>query len=55
MSHGQTVTIFPDNQEVTSQRAAEILGMLRPFFIKQIESGLMAHHRIGNPAPRLSL
>lgn len=48
MSHGQTVTLIPDNQAITTQRAADILGMSRPFFIKQLESGLMAHHRIGN-------
>jgi excisionase family DNA binding protein len=48
MSHGQTVTLIPDNQAITTQRAADILGMSRPFFIKQLESGIMAHHRIGN-------
>jgi excisionase family DNA binding protein len=48
MSHGQTVTLIPDNQAITTQRAADILGMSRPFFIKQLESGMMAHHRIGN-------
>ena len=48
MSHGQAVTLIPDNQAVTTQRAADILGMSRPFFIKQLESGLMAHHRVGN-------
>ena len=48
MSHGQTITLVPDNQVVTTQRAADILGMSRPFFIKQLEAGLMAHHRVGN-------
>ena len=48
MSHGQTVTLIPDDQAITTQRAANILGMSRPFFIKQLESGIMAHHRIGN-------
>ncbi len=48
MSNGQTVTLIPDNQAITTQRAADILGMSRPFFIKQLESGLMAHHRVGN-------
>jgi len=48
MSHGQTITLVPDNQVITTQRAADILGMSRPFFIKQLESGLMAHHRVGN-------
>src|SRR6202021_2063468 len=48
MSHGQTVTLIPDNQAITTQRAADIRGMSRPFFVKQLESGIMAHHRIGN-------
>src|ERR1039458_1148752 len=41
MSRGQTVTLIPNNQAITTQRAADILGMSRPFFIKQLESGLM--------------
>jgi excisionase family DNA binding protein len=48
MSHGQAITLVPDNQATSTQRAAEILGMSRPFFIKQLEGGLMAHHRVGN-------
>ena len=48
MSHGQTITLVPDNEVITTQRAADILGMSRPFFIKQLEGGLMAHHRVGN-------
>jgi len=48
MSHGQAVTLVPDNQAITTQRAADILGMSRPFFIKQLEAGLMGHHRVGN-------
>ena|SRR5450631_2104041 len=48
MSQGQAVTLVPDNQAITTQRAADILGMSRPFFIKQLEGGLMAHHRVGN-------
>ena len=48
MSHGQAITLVPDNQAITTQRAANILGMSRPFFIKLLEGGLMAHHRIGN-------
>ena len=48
MSHGQAITLVPDNQAITTQCAADILGMSRPFFIKQLEAGLMAHHRVGN-------
>jgi excisionase family DNA binding protein len=48
MSHGQSVTLVPDNQVITTQRAADILGMSRPFFIGLLDTGLMAHHRVGN-------
>ena len=48
MVHGQAVTLIPDNQAVTTQRAADLLGMSRPFFVKLLETGAMAYHRIGN-------
>jgi excisionase family DNA binding protein len=48
MSHGQAITLVPDNQVVTTQRAADTLGMSRPHFIKLLESGTMAHYRVGN-------
>jgi len=48
MADGKAVTLIPDNQVVTTQRAADILGMSRPFFIKLLETGVMAHHRVGN-------
>jgi excisionase family DNA binding protein len=48
MADGKAVTLIPDNQVVTTQRAADILGMSRPFFIKLLGTGAMAHHRVGN-------
>ena len=48
MSDGQGITLVPDNQVVTTQRAADTLGMSRPFFVKLLETGVMAHHRVGN-------
>jgi excisionase family DNA binding protein len=48
MAQGKSVTLLTDNQVVTTQRAADLLGMSRPFFIKLLESGAMAHHRVGN-------
>jgi excisionase family DNA binding protein len=48
MALGQAVTLLPDRQVLTTQRAADILGVSRPFFVKLLESGVMAHHRVGN-------
>ena len=45
---GKSVTLLPDNHVVSTQRAADLLGMSRPFFIKLLETGAMAHHRVGN-------
>ncbi len=45
MARGQAVTLVPDNQAVTTQRAADILGMSRPFFVKLLETGVMPFHR----------
>ncbi len=40
--------LVPANQVVATQRAADLFGMSRPFFIKLLETGAMAHHRVGN-------
>src|SRR5258708_33947084 len=48
MAEGKSVTLVPDNQVVTTQRAADLLGMSRPFFIKLLENDAMAHHPVGN-------
>jgi excisionase family DNA binding protein len=47
MARGQAVTLVPDNQAVTTERAADILGMSRPFFVKLLETGVMPFHRVG--------
>ena len=48
LAEGKSVTLLPDNQVVTTQRAADLLGMSRPFFVKLLETGAMAHHKVGN-------
>ena len=48
MLKGQAVSILPDQQAITTQRAADLLGMSRPFFIKLLETGTMPYHRVGN-------
>ena len=48
MSGGQGITLVPDDRAVTTQRAADMLGMSRPFLVKLLDSGVIAFHRVGN-------
>lgn len=48
LSTGQSVTILPDSQELTTQEAADLLGVSRPFFIEKIlDAGQLPYRRIG--------
>lgn len=48
LNAGLAVSIVSENQHVTTQRAAEILGMSRPHLVKLIEAGAMPFHRTGS-------
>jgi excisionase family DNA binding protein len=47
MAAGNAVTLIPVHAELTTQQAAGLLGVSRPFVIKQIEDGKLPHRRIG--------
>ena len=44
---GNAVTMVPVNQQLTTQQAADILNVSRPYFIKLLEEGVMEHHKVG--------
>ena len=39
MAHGQAVTVAPVHQRLTTQEAADLLGISRPTFVKLLQSG----------------
>lgn len=47
MANGQAVTIAPVHQRLTTQEAAELLGISRPTFIKLLESGAIPFEQPG--------
>jgi excisionase family DNA binding protein len=47
MSEGAPVSVVPLSSEVTTQKAAEILGCSRPFLIKQLEEGKIEYRKVG--------
>lgn len=47
MAEGNAVTVIPIHAELTTQQAADLLGVSRPFLIKQIDEGHLPHHMAG--------
>ena len=47
MSEGKPVSIVPVETEVTTQKAAEILGCSRPHLVKLLEDGEIVYTKVG--------
>jgi excisionase family DNA binding protein len=47
MEQGKAISIVPVMQELTTQQAAEQLGVSRPFFVKLLETGKLPFHLVG--------
>lgn len=45
---GRAISIVPENQQLTTQRAANILGVSRPFLVQLLENGEIPFHMVGS-------
>jgi excisionase family DNA binding protein len=48
MQLGRAIVLIPENQQLTTQRAADLLGVSRPHLIKLLEAGELPYHRAGS-------
>ncbi len=48
MQLGRAIVLIPENQQLTTQRAADLLGVSRPHLIKLLEAGELAYHKVGS-------
>lgn len=48
IAKGNTLTLIPEHTNLTSQEAADLLNVSRPFFVKLLESGEIPFQKVGN-------
>jgi excisionase family DNA binding protein len=47
LEKGRSLVLLPEDQQLTTQRAAELLGMSRPYLIQLLNAGEMPYDLVG--------
>ncbi|GGO40723.1 hypothetical protein GCM10008949_50530 [Deinococcus humi] len=47
VAKGHAVQVLPVHAELSTQEAADLLGVSRPHLVKLLEEGALPHHKVG--------
>ena len=47
LKEGKPIVLIPETESLTTQAAADALGVSRPFLIELLNQGKIPHHRVG--------